>query len=341
MSISMNITISEIAKLAGVSKTTVSRVLNNKPDVDPATREKILALIDQYNFQPNAFAKAISQQSSNQHIGLLIPHKAEYIFSNAFYTEVMRGVSTEVDDQGYYLLLCYAHDINYMDIYHQKRVEGFVLLSPGSYNKNIIETLNAEQVPFVSTAKISEQESISYVDIDNHQGGMLVMDHLIGLGHRRIAYIGKTSLNSSIERMNSHRSALEKHNLPYDPNLVLVPDTSTTESGHDAVQRLLNMENPPTAIFLANDVMAVGAIKAIQEFGLRVPEDVSVVGFDDIPLASFVNPALTTIHQPAYQKGVCAARMLIDRLEKRPTPSCKILDVELVVRSSTGPAKVR
>jgi LacI family transcriptional regulator len=226
-----------------------------------------------------------------------------------------------------------------MDIYHQKRVEGFILLSPGSYHKNIIETLNAEQVPFVSTAKISDEESMTYVDIDNHQGGMLVMEHLINLGHRRIAYIGKPSLTSSIERMNSHRAALEKHGLPYDPDLVLIPETSSTESGHDAVKRLLAAANPPTAIFLANDVMAVGAIQAIQECGLRVPEDVSVVGFDDIPLASFVNPPLTTIHQPAYLKGACSARLLIEKLQKKPTPPCQILDVELVVRASTGPAK--
>ncbi|MCL4559179.1 MAG: LacI family transcriptional regulator [Chloroflexi bacterium] len=335
----MNITIGEIARQAGVSKTTVSRVLNNKPDVDPATREKIMALINEYNFQPNAFAKAISRQSSSQHIGLLIPHKAEYVFSNAFYTEVMRGVSTELDEQGYYLMLCYAHDVNYMDIYHQKRVEGFVLLSPGSYNKNIIETLNAEEVPFVSTSKISEQETMTYVDIDNHQGGMLVMEHLIALGHRRIAYIGKPSLTSSIERMNSHRVALEKHGLPYDPSLVLVPETSSTESGHDAARFLMQDDNPPTAIFLANDVMAVGAIKAIQESGFRVPEDVSVVGFDDIPLAMYVNPTLTTVRQPAYEKGRCAARMLIEILQKKPIPHCQIMDVELIVRGSTGPVK--
>src|SRR5512140_2631496 len=160
----MKITIDEIAKLAGVSKTTVSRVLNKKPDVDPATRERILALISEYDFQPNAFAKAISLQNS-RYIGLLVPHKAAYIFSNSFYTEVMRGVSTEVDSCGYYLLICYAHEVNYLDIYKQKRVEGFVLLSPGSYHKGIIESLKTEQVPFVSTAKVTNEEMV-YVDID-------------------------------------------------------------------------------------------------------------------------------------------------------------------------------
>lgn len=332
----MKITIGEIANLAGVSKTTVSRVLNKKPDVDPATREKILAIIDEYNFQPNAFAKAISLQN-NRYIGLLVPHKVEYIFSNAFYTEVMRGVSTEVDARGYYLLICYAHEVNYLDIYNQNRVEGFVLLSPGSYHKGIIESLKAEKVPFVSTAKVTNEEMV-YVDIDNFHGGALMMEHLVSLGHRRIAYIGKPSLISSIERRDSHKAILEKYALPYDLSLVLVSNNSSIKDGYENTQQLLQLPIPPTAIFLANDIMAVGAIKAIQQAGLRVPEDISVAGFDDIPLASYSNPPLTTVRQPAYEKGVAATRLLIQIIEKQETPCCELLDVELVVRGSTGPA---
>jgi LacI family transcriptional regulator len=330
----MKITIDEIANLAGVSKTTVSRVLNKKPDVDPATRKRILALISEYDFQPNAFAKAISIQN-NRYIGLLIPHKAEYIFSNSFYTEVMRGVSTEVDTCGYYLLICYAHDINYLDIYKQKRVEGFVLLSPGSYHKSIIESLKTEKVPFVSTAKVTNEEMV-YVDIDNFYGGSLVMEHLVALGHKRIAYIGKPSLISSIERMNSHQAVLQKYGLPYDPSLVLITNTSSIEDGYETTLQLLRHPNRPTAIFLANDIMAIGAIQAIRKAGLKVPEDISVAGFDDISLASYSNPPLTTVRQPAFEKGVMATRLLIQSLEKQEIPSCKILEVELVVRGSTG-----
>jgi DNA-binding LacI/PurR family transcriptional regulator len=136
--------------------------------------------------------------------------------------------------------------------------------------------------------------------------------------------------------MNSHRAVLQKYGLPYDPSLVLVTNTSSIEDGYEYTMQLLRNPNRPTAIFLANDIMAVGAIKAIQQFGLRVPEDVSVAGFDDIPLASYSNPPLTTVRQPAYEKGAMAARMLIQSLEKQEIPNCKILDVELVVRGSTG-----
>ncbi len=334
----MNITIGELAKLAGVSKTTVSRVINNKPDVDPVTREKINSLIEQYSFQPNAFAKAISQKQSN-HLGLLIPHKAEYIFSNPFYTEVMRGVSTTVDKQGYYLVMCYAHEVNYMDIYRQKRVDGFVLLSPGSFHKQIIESLNTGNVPFVSTARIAAEPSMTYVDVNNFEGASLLMEHLISLGHRRIAFIGKPTLQSSQDRLSAYQAALEKAGIPYDPGLALVTDTSSVESGHEYTLRLLQSEQPPTAIFLANDVMAIGAINAAHESGLRVPDDLSIVGFDDIPFSNYTNPPLTTVHQPAYEKGVRAAELLINLLQTQETPESVMLPVKMVVRRSTAPAR--
>jgi LacI family transcriptional regulator len=333
----MTVTIGEIAKIAGVSKTTVSRVLNNKPDVDPVTREKILGLIAEYDFQPNAFAVAISQQKS-RHIGLLIPHEAEYVFSNTFYTEVMRGVSTEVDAKDYYLVMCYAHEINYLDIYRQKRVDGFVLLSPGSFHHHIIQSLNASEVPFVSTAKVSDEENMVYVDVDNLYGARLMMEHLVSLGHRRIAYIGKPTLQSSIDRLNGYRSVLQENGIPEDPSLEMVVDTSSAESGRNFTLELLHREVRPTAIFLANDVMAFGALQAIQEFGLRIPLDISVGGYDDIPFAKFVHPALTTVHQPSFEKGVHAARLLIQQLESKIQPQTMLLPVELVVRGSTGPA---
>lgn len=334
----MNITIGELAKIAGVSKTTVSRVINNKPDVDPATREKIHSLIAEYGFQPNAFAKAISQKQSN-HIGLLIPHKAEYVFSNPFYTEVMRGVSTAVDEKGYYLLVCYAHEVNYMDIYRQKRVDGFVLLSPGSFHKHIIEALNVGNVPFVSTARILAEPEMTYVDVDNFKGASQLMEHLISLGHERIAFIGKPTLQSSQDRLSAYQTVLEKAGIPYDPELALVTDTSSIESGHEYTLRLLRSQRPPTAIFLANDVMAIGAINAAHESGLRVPEDISIVGFDDIPFSNYTNPPLTTVHQPAFEKGVRAAQLLIHLLETQEPQESVILPLEMVLRKSTASSR--
>jgi LacI family transcriptional regulator len=331
----MSITIDEIAQMAGVSKTTVSRVLNNKPDVSPETREVILDLIAKCDFKPNALAKAITLQKS-QSIGLIIPHEANYIFSNPFYVEVMRGVSTEVDKLGYFLLICYPHDQNYMDIFKQKRVDGFILMSPGSFAKHIIDSLFVVDAPFVSTSYVPDERGMVYVDVDNFEGGCMVMEHLISLGHRRISFVGKPNLTSSVDRFEGYKASLQKHGIPYDERLVRIATVASINGGAMAMNELLKVENPPTAVFLVNDQLAIGAMQAVQENGLSVPEDISIVGFDDIPLAETLNPPLTTVRQPAFEKGVQAARMLVQYLEKKKKPDNQILGVELVVRKTTA-----
>jgi DNA-binding LacI/PurR family transcriptional regulator len=331
----MKITIDEIAEMAGVSKTTVSRVLNNKPDVSPETREAILNLINQYDFTPNAMAKAITSRKS-QSIGLLIPHEADYIFSNPFYVEVMRGISTEVDRLGYFLMICYPHHQNYLDVYKQKRVDGFIVLSPGSFSKDIVDTLIKSTIPFVSTSKMLGEQGLVYVDVDNFQGACLLMEHLIGLGHRRIGFIGKPSLASSVDRFNGYKSTLEKHDLPLDETCVRIAENVSIEGGYQITTDLLNLFDPPTAIFAVNDLLAIGAVRAMQDRGGKVPDDLSVVGFDDIPLAGSNNPPLTTVRQPAFEKGAKATRILIQQLEKNKKPRSIILGVELIIRRSTA-----
>ena len=335
-----NITISEIADLAGVSKTTVSRVLNDKPDVNPETRERILEIIAEHDYQPNVFAKAISLQKSNN-IGLLIPHTPDYIFTNQYYVEVLRGVSTAVDNVGYSLLICYAHERNFIDIYKQQKVDGFILLSPGAFHYDIIEALNSVNAPFVSTSQISSSDDLPYVDIDNCYGGKLAVEHLIDLGHERISFVGKPTMFSSQERLEGYKATLAAKGLPYDERLVHIAETSSIESGYKATAEVLKGSLSPTAFFLANDVMAIGSIKAIFDAGLRVPQDISVVGFDDILLASYTAPPLTTIWQPAFQKGVEASNMLMGYLEVGEAPPSMTLDIELMVRELTAPPPSR
>ena len=331
----MRITIEEIANIAGVSKTTVSRVINNKPDVSNETRKRILDIMAERDFQPNIFARGISSQRIN-HIGLIIPYSVEYIFSNQFYVEVLRGISNEVERSGYYLLLCYVHERNYVEIYHQKRVDGFVLLSPGSLHHSIIRDLQAENIPFISTAKLLNEPDLVYVDVDNIKGAKTAVNHLISLGHQKIAYIGKPALTSSYDRLIGYKEALIENNIPINDDYIKVTDSSSIQNGYDVVFQLLGTSIQPTAIFLANDIMALGAIKAIQEAGKNVPRDISIVGFDDILLSQFTFPALTTVRQPAFQKGVEAVRLLIDYLDYGADPKIKLLDTELIVRDSTS-----
>lgn len=331
-------TLENIAKLAGVSKTTVSRVINNKPDVNPETKKQILEIIDKYDFQPNAFAKAISSKKSNN-IGLIIPHEADYIFSNPFYVEVFRGVSTEINRRGYYLLICYPHDNNYLDIYKQKRVDGFILMSPGSLHKNIVKSLFELNAPLISTARLPDEPKLAYIDVDNYYGSTLVMDYLLSLGHHKIAFFGKPNLTSSQDRLLGYQDCLAKNQIPYDEALVKVCNSSSIKCGGDTMNDLLEHTSDLTAVFCSNDLIAIGAMNAIREHGLRIPEDISVVGFDDVPLSRYITPSLTSVKQPAYEKGVKAAEALINFLENDIDPKSYNLNLELVKRKSTAPCR--
>ncbi len=329
------LTIDEIARLAGVSKTTVSRVINNKPDVNRETRQRILSLIAEHDYQPNVFAKAISSQRS-RNIGLIIPYEADYIFSNPFFVEVLRGISTASDQHGYSLLVSYAHAQDHVAVFKQKKVDGFIVLSPGALHHGLIDSLVRAEAPFVSTSRVAQEENMLYVDVDNRHGGVVAAEHLIGLGHRRIAYVGKPSLTSSQDRLSGYLDALACHWSPALDDLQLVAEGSAERHGYDAMQQLRDRAVQPSAVFLANDLMAIGAMKALAESGLRVPHDVSIVGFDDVPMAEYCTPPLTTVRQPAFAKGARATELLIQCLEEEEPPQSQTLSVELIVRQSTG-----
>ena len=326
----------EIAKAAGVSKTTVSRVLNNKPDVKPETREKIAELIRRHEFQPNAAATAISSKKNVNTIGLIIPYDANYIFGNPFNTELMRGVSTETNAAGYHLMLCHFHKEEYVSVFKQKRVAGFILISPGKDQKIMISRLKEIGAPFVSTSRVPNVPDINFVEIDNVHGAELAVEHLIQLGHTRIGVIkGPKHLASSFDRLHGYCAMLAKHGIPFDERL-LQDGHSTVESGYEAMSVLLKQNPDMTAVFVSSDLMAIGAIGAVTQAGKKVPRDISVVGYDGIPLAGSLNPALTTIDQHASEKGAYAAKMLIDIIEGREVEKRPVIEVDIKVRESTG-----
>ena len=327
--------ISEIARAAGVSTTTVSRVLNGKPDVKPKTREKILELVRKYDFYPNASARAISSTKKINVIGLIIPYDANYIFSNPFNVEVMRGVSMETNAAGYHLMLCHYQSDEYISVYKQKWVAGFILVSPGKDQRNMVTRLQEIGAPFVSTSKIPNLPDVPVIEVDNFHGASLAIEHLIALGHRRIGAIkGINLLASSVDRFAGYCAVLQKHGIEVDGRLVVEGRTSI-ESGHTAMQELMK-NTDMTAVFAASDLMAIGAIGAAVEAGKNVPRDISVVGYDNIPLAGLLSPSLTTIDQHASIKGGYTAKMLIDILEGRDVTIKPEIQVDLVVRGSSG-----
>jgi LacI family transcriptional regulator len=336
----MKLTIKTIADLANVSCTTVSRVLNNKPDVKPETRKYILELIESYNFQPSVFARGIHLKKSNC-IGLIIPSEIDYILMNSFYAEVIRGIASELYERGYFLLFLYTNKReDFVNVYKQNRVDGFIIIRLGVYDRDIIATLNGIGAPFVSTAHISGETNMTVVDIDHYKAASKGVEYLISLGHKRIGMLAAAnSLTNCKERFDAYKDVLRKYDIPFDDVLVEEADTST-QGGYNAMKRMLKNKIEPTAVFVAGDVMAKGAMKAIKEAGKSIPKDISVMGFDGVPESEFTEPSLTTIKQPSFSKGKTAASLLIDKLENKSAIESITMDVELIIRESTDNYKL-
>jgi DNA-binding LacI/PurR family transcriptional regulator len=335
----VEITIKDIARLANVSSATVSRVINNKADVKDSTRKNILEIIAAHDYQPNAFAQGISSKKSNC-IGLVIPYDVNYIMMNSFYDEILRGVLTELNRRGYFLMFLYTRTYDYLiNVYKQKRVDGFMIIRLGKFDGPVVTLMNEISAPLVSTSRIESEGELVWVDIDNYNAACLAVEHLISLGHRKIAIIAALDmLESGWQRFRGYQDTLRKHNIPYDERMVEAADASM-EMGYAVMNKLFAKKVEPTAVFVAGDAMAIGALKALKENGKKVPDDISVLGFDGIPQAEFTDPPLTTVKQPAYEKGRQAAKLLVDMLENKETVKSMQLGVELIIRDSTSRVK--
>lgn len=332
----MNLTISDIAKKSQVSRTTVSRVLNNKPDVKPETRKKVLEIIKQYNYQPSVLAKGnITKRSYT--LGLVVPYDFNSVFINPFNSEVIKGICAEADLHGYYVLICRsARSEDCISMYNEKRVEGFIIINPDNRNTELYENLNNAEIPYIVTSKIACSTPTNYVDVDNVHGAEMAVEHLTLLGHSKIAVItGPDFLQVHKDRVIGYKNVLEKKGIPFNAQYILSTDTSI-EGGYNGAMQLLNQEDIPSAIFVAGDIQAMGVIKAIKNRNLSVPKDISVIGFDDIYLSKYMDPPLTTVKQQISRKGTDACRMLINYLEGSGVMGHEILMPELVIRSSTA-----
>lgn len=322
------LTIDQIAEEAGVSKATVSRVLNNKPDVKAETRERIERIMSFHQFKPNAYAAAITKRKSRT-IGLLAPQGTEYIYANPFFSKVLHGISVEVNSRGYYLMFCYVGHEDYVDVYQRNMVDGFLVLSPGTDHQRLIERLMEVQVPFVCTSVLPGLQAHQFIDIDNFSAARLAVRRLVALGHKRIALINSFSdLMANRERFRGYVAALEEASIPLDLSLIK-EGPPTFENGYRQVESL---ESIPDAIFTCSDMEAFGAIEALKRRGYRVPEDVSVIGFDDVDFAA--NFGLSSVRQPIFDKGSIAASMLINQIEQKEI-NVPVLQVELVERNTT------
>lgn len=329
----MAITIRDIAQKSGVSVATVSRVINGSELVKPETKKRVLQAIKENNYHPNLLARAFSKSKSDT-IALIIPPQSN-MFSD-FFAEMLRGIESAARLYNYDLLLKTSNPSNYHQYFEMKKCDGLLVITP-VLNDHGVKMLEKKDFPMVLINSVSN--NISYVDVDNVNGAFKAVEHLLKLGHKRIGIInGILEGANGLDRFRGYKLALDKYTVPEDKDLIKYGDYSQ-ESGILAMQQMLALPNRPTAVFCANDLMAIGALKVIKESGLSVPGDIAVVGYDDLVLAEISVPRLTSVHQPIFDLGKEAVRLLVSQIEQGQKSLNKVvLETELVVRESTIPS---
>lgn len=335
----MKLTLEKIGKLAGVSRSTVSRVINDYPHIKPEVRERVRRVIEETGYQPNSVARSLASSKSKV-LGLVIPSIINSVFTDPYFPRLTQGIAQACNEAGYTLTLILFHSPeeerqNARRIINNSLLDG-IIITADILDDPIIPHLVATETPFVQVGRPQQPEKVSYVDTDNRYGGELATEYLIQAGYRRIAQIATAKNIAGIDREDGYRKALRDHGMVIDPNLTAYGDY-TRASGYTAMKALLPQE--PDAVFVHSDTMSLGAIQAIREAGLSVPHDIAIVGFDDLPPATLAEPKLTTIRQPIHQTGVVAVNMLIDILKTgTQPPRHRILPIELVTRQSCGQA---
>ncbi len=327
------VTIFDVAREAGVSYATVSRVINNKDHVKPDKRERVLRAMTRLGYVVNQQARSLAGGKS-QVVGLVVPG-----LDTSYIGEIIRGIDEELSNASYDLMLYTTHrrkarESTFVATLTQGLADGLLLVlprDPGAY----IETLRRRRFPFMMIDHQGVDEHGPSVGATNRRGGYTATRHLLELGHRRIGFItGTLDLGCSIDRLAGYQDALAEFGVVFDPALVREGDFAQPD-GFQGARELLELPEPPTAIFASNDLMAFGVMDAVRDCGLRIPGDISVIGFDDIPQTTHVHPTLTTVRQPLEQMGRIATRMLLEQIGNTAAEPARIeLPTELIVRAS-------
>lgn len=335
-----NMTIYDVAKKAGVSIATVSRAFSGKGYVSEATKEKIMQACDGY--RPNAYATQMQSKKSHT-IGILLSHGANYFFFNSVYNEAMVGVCEVTKENGYHLLL--DMDIESEDpcrLYLEGRVDGYILMGIQE-NSPLIARMQEFDIPFVVIGNYNgECPGVAHVDINDRKAIYEAVSYLIRLGHTDIGIItGNTQFASCYDRLEGYKDALKAEGIEVLQENIEICDNMTETKAFNLTKKLLLKRKPITALIAFNDQVAVAAYNAAQDLGIKIPEELSIIGFDDSSISKYVSPKLTTIWQPSYEKGEKAARMLIDALKENKQPHEGItLDCMMIYRNScSAPGK--
>lgn len=338
-------TLQKIAKLAGVSKSTVSRVINDDPNVSAKTREKVKAVVEAQQYQLNPAARALASHRT-QIIGVVISHDMGVLFDTSFYfPTILRGIAQATRDRDYALLLMISDEAEddirlARRIVHNQIMDGLVLVSPTMGHPLVDELVNAN-ITFISADRIPQYAGqVSFVTVENIESSRTAVNHIIDLGRRKIAVIaGDPRIIDTHDRVEGYKLALQDAGIPYDPELVII-DKYGYDSGYNAIQRLLEKNIEFDGVYASQSTIAVGAVDALLDAGIRLPDDISLIAFDD--LADAMNPrvGISTMRQPVLDKGYQLADSLINLIERKVTaPIHRFLPTELVIRDTCGGIK--
>ncbi len=332
------ITIDEVARLAFVSRSVVSRVLNNHPNVSKEARLRVLKVIEEYNYRPSSVARSLVTDRTFE-LCVLAPRRRDDVLATGYWTLVLLGISERSLQRGYFVSITMVSadmDAEINSLLAGHAFDGFILIAHDVI-KLVADGLRTRRTPVVLIGHAPNFPDLNSVDGDNFDGARQAGAHLVGLGYERMGLmLGPLDLQETLDRRDGFIEALREGGHSIAEAHIVAGDYSQ-QSGYELMRRWIEAGDPPEAVFCTSDVQAIGALLALYRAGLRVPEDVALVGYDDLPTARFTTPPLTTVHQPVYGKGEQAANIIIDQIEgKRSGVVHENLPVRLVVRETCG-----
>ena len=334
----MALTIEHIATLAQVSRSTVSRVLNDHPSVRPTVRERVLQVIREQNYAPQAAARNLASARTDT-IGLIVPRTAARSLADPFIASMIKSLFEASAQQGYFgLLALLTADMEpgfYDRILRSRHFDGVIIVS-SDIDDPILPLLIKDGAPLVLIGRHPYFLNVPSVDVENRDGAREAVAHLVDLGHRRIGLInGELQMEAAQARRDGYKQALLEAGIAIDPELMVEGFYSET-AAYQAMLTLLDLRQPPTAVFAASDTMAIGALHAARQRELHVPEEIALIGYDDLPFAAHATPSLTSVHQPIGEMGAQAVRLLIEQIKGHGPATSVRIPARLVVRESSG-----